>query len=568
MDNGFKGGLPIFEKRIRHIKRYREIAVAFSRNGFGFVIKELGLHELIPLPKRLTARQEQKHSKTTGERVRLFLEELGPTFVKMGQFASTRSDLIPEDITKELSKLQDQVPPFSSEEAKAVIEQELGTKIDDIFQEFDDQPLGSASIGQVHYAVLKSGDPVAVKVQRPNIKDRIKTDLEILKQLAVLAEYRLEWAERYDVKEIVEEFAKALAAELDYTVEGRNGDRIAGQFADDPHIDVPGVFWDFTTKKVLTMEYISGTKLTDIGLLARKGFNAKVLAERIANAIFHQIFIEGFFHGDPHPGNISARSGDSIVFMDFGMTGRLTRDTKDAFADLVISLMRQNTDGIIKAIMKMGVVPDDADIQMLTADVDLLRDKYYDIPFSQVSIGEAVNDLLSVAHAHYIQIPANMTLLGKALVTMEGTVERLDPDISIVKVAQPFGRQLLKERYRPKRMAEHLFNQWVEMGGVLTDMPKNLRDIAAMVKKGKLPVEISIAKADMFLHKLDRISNRLSFSIVLLSFSIIMVGLIIGSALGGQSSILWNIPAVEIGFGVATLMFLWLLFSIFRSGRF
>ncbi len=488
--------------------------------------------------------------------------------MKMGQFASTRSDLIPEYITKELAKLKNQVPSYPPEEAKTVIEQELGARTENLFESFHENPLGSASIGQVHYAVLKSGEPVAVKVQRPDIEDRIKTDLEILKQLAVLAEFRLEWAVRYQVKEIVEEFAKALQAELDYTIEGRNGDKIANQFTKNPHIHIPDVYWDYTTKKVLTMEYVSGTKLNDVRLLAREGYNIKKLAERLAHAVFHQIFMEGFFHADPHPGNIAALPGDGIVFMDFGMIGRLTPDMKDNFATLVIALMRQNTDGVIKAITKMGVVPDDVDIQTLTADVDLLRDKYYDIPFSQVSIGEAMNDLFSVAHDHYIQIPANLTLLGKSLATMEGTVEKLDPELSIIKVAEPFGRQMLRERYRPKRMAKDLFHQWTEMGEVLMDMPKNLRDVASIVKKGKLPVEISISKADMFLHKLDRISNRLSFSIVLLSFSIIMVGLIIGSALGGQSSILWDLPAIEIGFGVAILMFLWLLYSIFRSGRF
>lgn len=567
-NDGVKGGLPIFEKRIRHMKRYREIAVAFSRNGFGFIIKELGLDELIPLPKRLVTKQEKKHSKTTGERVRLFLEELGPTFVKMGQFASTRSDLLPEHITKELAKLQDQVPSYTTEEAKAVIEQELEAPADQVFSEFHETPLGSASIGQVHYAVLHSGESVAVKVQRPNIEDRIKTDLEILEQLAVLAELRLEWADRYQVKGIVEEFAKALLAELDYTIEGRNGDKIAKQFAKDPHIRVPDVHWDYTTKKVLTMEFISGTKFNDADVLAKEGYDTKILAERVANAIFHQIFIEGFFHGDPHPGNVAALPENTIVFMDFGMVGRLTPEMKDHFASLVIALMRQNTESIIKAITKMGLVPDDVDMQLLTSDVDLLRDKYYDMPFSQVSIGEAVNDLFSVAHAHYIQIPADMTLLGKALITMEGTVEKLDPELSIIKVAEPFGRQLLRERYRPKRLAKNFFHHWSEMGEALTDLPRNLQDIAAMVKKGKLPVEISLAKADMFLHKLDRISNRLSFSIVLLSFSIIMVGLIIGSALGGQASILWDFPAIEIGFVVAILMFLWLLYSIFRSGRF
>ncbi|WP_197046746.1 ABC1 kinase family protein [Oceanobacillus salinisoli] len=559
----------MFERRIRHIQRYREIAISFTRNGFGFLVKELGLHEILSLPKRIFVKNRQEvHKKTTGERIRLFLEDLGPTFVKIGQIASTRPDIIPEDIIHELEKLQSQASPLSYEEVKVSVEEEFGAPLEEIFLEFREVPLGSASIGQVHYGVLKSGEQVAVKVQRPNIENIIKTDLEILQTLAVLAEIRLEWAARYQVTAIIEEFSKSLLAELDYRVEGRNADKMAKQFEDKRHIRIPEVFWDYTTKKVLTMEYVEGTKLNDIEVLREEGYDLKVFSNRIANAIFHQILIEGFFHGDPHPGNISVLPGEVIVLMDFGMVGRLTSDMKDNFASLVIALMRQSTDGVVKAIMRMGLVPDEVHMQRLRLDVEELREKYYDIPFSEVSIGEAVKDLFSVANQHQIRIPADLTLMGKTLLTMEGLVERLDPDISIIKIAEPFGHRLLRERYRPKNVAENVLNQWQEYGEILIDIPRNIQELTGMLKKGKLPLEISTPKIELFLTKLDRISNRLSFSIVLLAFSIIMVGLIIGSAIRGQSSLLWNVPAVEIGFVVALLMFLWLLFSIFRSGRF
>lgn len=293
-----------------------------------------------------------------------------------------------------------------------------------------------------------------------------------------------------------------------------------------------------------------------------------MLAERVVQAIFHQILIEGFFHGDPHPGNILALPGEVIVFMDFGMVGRLTPEMKYHFASLVIAMMHQSTDGVIKAITRMGLVPDDVNMQQLRSDVDQLRGNYYDVPLSQVSLGEAVNDLFSVAYQHHIQIPADLTLLGKTLLTIEGMVEKLDPELSIIKVAEPFGRQLLKERYHPKKVAEHVLNHLVEYGEILTQLPKHVQELTSVMKKGKIRMEITIPELDLFLTKLDRISNRLSFSIVLLSFSIIMVGLIIGSALSRQSTLLWNIPAIEIGFGVAILMFLWLLYSIFKSGRF
>jgi ubiquinone biosynthesis protein len=503
-----------------------------------------------------------------GERVRLFLEELGPTFVKIGQIASTRPDLIPADIIHELEKLQDDVSPFSFGDVERIIEQELGHKIDTIFEEFSETPLAAASIGQVHYAVLKSGERVAVKIQRPNIRNIINTDLEILQELAMLAELRLEWASRYQLRDIVEEFSKSLRDELDYTIEGRNAEKVAKQFENDPNIRIPKVYWDYSTQKVLTMEYIEGTKLNEIKKMDDKGFNRKVLAERLVRATFHQILVEGFFHGDPHPGNILALPGEVIVFMDFGMVGRLTPEMKYHFASLVIAMMRQSTDGVIKAITQMGLVPDDVNMQKLRSDVDELKEKYYDVPLSEISLGEAVSDLFSVAYQHHIKIPADLTLLGKTLLTIEGTVEQLDPELSIIQVAEPFGHKLLKERYHPKKVVEKAINHLFEYGEIISELPKHIQELTSIIKKGKIRMEFTIPELDLFLTKLDRISNRLSFSIVLLAFSIIMVGFIIGSALGRQSTLLWNIPAIEIGFGVAILMFLWLLYSIFKSGKF
>jgi ubiquinone biosynthesis protein len=529
----------------------------------------LGLLELLSLPKRLFVQGAQAvQTKTMGERIRMFLEELGPTFVKMGQIASTRPDLIPAEILHELEKLQDSVPPFSFQDVRRIMEQELGGTLEDLFAEFQETPLAAASIGQVHYAVLKSGEGVAIKVQRPHIRTIVETDLDILQEIAALAELRLEWAARYQMRDIVQEFSKSLRAEMDYTNEARNTEKIAAQFAGDPKIRIPKVYWEYSTQKVLTMEYVQGLKLSEVNTLDQQGYDRKVLAERVVRSIFQQILIKGFFHGDPHPGNIFVLPGDSIAFLDFGMVGRLTPDMKHHFASLVIAMMRQSTDGVIKAITRMGLVPEEIDMQRLRADVEQLREKYYNVPFSQISLGEAVNNLFAVAYQHRIRIPADLTLLGKTLLTMEGLVEQLDPELSIIKIAEPFGRQLLKERYHPKKMTENAFNYLVEYGEILSELPKRIHDLTSVMKKGKMHMEITIPELDQFLTKLDRISNRLSFSIVLLSFSIIMVGLIIGSALGRQTTLLWKFPVIETGFVVATMMFIWLLYSIFKSGRF
>ncbi|SDH76168.1 ubiquinone biosynthesis protein [Paenibacillus naphthalenovorans] len=553
---------------MRHISRYRDIAIALIRHGFGIVVEEIGFAQFLSLPQRMFFEPKKKDPKSVGERIRLVLQELGPTFVKLGQIASTRPDLLPEEIIRELEKLQDRVPPFSFQEVRGIIQEELADEPDNIFQHFEDTPLAAASIGQVHQAVLRSGEKVAVKVQRPNIASVIETDLEILQDLAALAEHRLEWAARYQIRIMVDEFSKSLRAELDYTMESRNAEKIAKQFGNDPAIYVPKVFLEYSTKKVLTMEYVDGVKLNEPDKLKQYGYNPKNLAERLAKAIFHQIFNNGFFHGDPHPGNVLVLPGEVIAFIDFGMVGRLSPEMKYHFSSLVIALMRQSTDGVIKAILRMGLVPDDVNMAQLRGDVEQLREKYYGVPLSQISLGEAVNDLFRTAFRHSIRIPPDLTLLGKTLLTVEGVVEKLDPAFRIFDIAEPIGRQLLKERLHPKSVSVTVWNRVSDYGELLLDLPKHMKEVTSLIKQGRLRLEIAVPELDLFLKKLDRISNRLSFSIVLLSFSIIMVGVIIGSSLGRQSTLLWQFPAIEMGLGLAMIMFLWLLYSIFKSGRF
>ncbi|MDR7076554.1 ubiquinone biosynthesis protein [Neobacillus niacini] len=560
----------MIKKKIRHIQRYRDIVYAFTKYGFGFVMKELGLLDLLSVPKRVFVEGNiSLNSRTTGERIRLFLEDLGPTFVKIGQIASTRPDIIPDDILQELVKLQDQVSIFSFDEVKRILEQELADSLENSFAEFCETPLAAASIGQVHSAVLLTGERVAVKIQRPNIISVIETDLEILQDLARLAESRIDWVERYQIRTIVEELSRSLREELDYENEGRNAEKIDKQFRNDSKVHIPKVYWEYTTKKVLTMEFIDGVKLNEIDMLDQVGYDTKVLGEKVVNALFHQILIDGFFHGDPHPGNIVALPGQVIAFMDFGMVGRITSEMRSHIASFVIALMRKNTAEVVRTIISMGLVPDDVELKQLHADVDKLREKYIDVPFSQMSVGTAVNELFSVAYRHKIQIPTDLTILGKTLLTLEGTVEKLNHEISILAVAEPFGRQLLMERFKPKNVAEFAWSNFTEYGDILQEFPKTIKEFTSVMKKGKMQIEITTPEMDPVLKKLNRISNRLSFSIVLLAFSIILVGIIIGASLSGQTSILFSkIPLIEIGSGIAATMFLLLLYSIFKSGRF
>ncbi|WML38835.1 AarF/ABC1/UbiB kinase family protein [Neobacillus sp. OS1-2] len=560
----------MIKKRIRHIQRYRDIVYAFTKYGFGFIINEMGLTELLAVPKKVFAEGNKTlRHKTTGERIRLFLEELGPTFVKMGQIASTRPDMIPADMIQELVKLQDQVQLFPFKEVERIIEHEFAESMETLFAAFSEQPLAAASIGQVHYAELHTGERVAVKIQRPNIRKIIETDLEILQDLARLAEAKLNWAERYQIRDIVAELAQSIRLELDYEIEGRNAEKIARQFSTNPDVRIPKIYWENTTPKVLTMEYLEGVKLNEVEKLHKEGYESKILAERVVNAVFQQILIDGFFHGDPHPGNILALPGNAIAFMDFGIIGQLTPEMKQYVSSFVIAMMNQNTDEVVRTITNMGLVPDEVNHRKLRADVDMLREKYSRVPFSEMSLGRAVNDLFSVAFRHRIRIPTDLTILGKTLLTMEGMVEKLNPELSIIKIAKPFGRRLIKERFHPKNVAEKVRMQFSEYEEIFTEMPQTLKDITTIMKKGKMKIEITTPELDLFLKKVNRISNRMSFSIVLLAFSIIMAGVIIGASLSGQTStMLTKIPAIEIGFVIATTMFLWLLYSIFKSGRF
>lgn len=560
----------IIKKRIEYINRYREIAKQFSLSGLGFIVEEIGLDEFLNIPKRVILRQSKNEhvEKTRGERVRLFLERMGPTFIKLGQIASTRPDVVPMDIVKELEKLQSNVPPFGYDSAKTLIDDSLGAPVEELFSEFEETPLGSASIGQVHKARTIEGDEVAVKIQRPNIERVVRNDLEILHHLATLAEERLEWARKYHLVEMIEEFSESITDELDYTIEARNAEKIRRQFKEDETIKIPEVKRELSTKNILVMEYVEAMPINHFEEIDAAGYDRNTLADRLTKSMFHQMFVEGFYHGDPHPGNISILDDESIVFMDFGMVGRLTKDMKAHFASLLIAMMKQDAGGVVKAITKMGVVPDDVDMASLNRETEKVRDKYYDVALSRLNFGEAVQDIFSIANNHHIGLPQDFTILAKSLMTLESIVSQLDPDFSIVDVAEPFGHLLMKEKYNPKNIANRYLSDFIDLGDDVSDVSANLKEFSKGLKHQQLPIDMNIEGVNDFFKKMDRVGNRLSFSIGLLSFSIIMVGLIVGAAIAGQTTVIWSIPAIEIGFVLAVFLFLGLLYSIFKSGRF
>ncbi len=416
--------------------------------------------------------------------------------------------------------------------------------------------------------MLHTGEDVAVKIQRPNIEKTVRTDLEILRHLAVLAESNLEWARNYQVTDMIEEFSDALINELDYSIEARNVERIGKTHKNDSQIKIPEIYWEYSTKNVMVMDYIKGVPVNNLAKLDEMNINRSEVADKLAKAIFQQIFEEGYFHGDPHPGNVSVLEDGTIVFLDFGMIGRLTSDLKNNFGSLLISLMRKDSGGVVKAIVKMGVVPGDVSMRDLNREAEIMRDKYYDVPLSKLNFSDAVNDLFGIANKYKIKLPQDFTILAKTLLTLESVVSHLDPDFSIMDVAEPFGKALLLERYNPKNLLNFQIDEIQQLGTELREVTENVHQFSKGLKNQNLPIEIDVKGRSQFSKHLDRVINRLSFSIVLLAFSIIMVGLIVGSAILGEGSIIFRIPIIEIAAIFAMVMFAWLLWSIVKSGRF
>ena len=549
-----------------HIDRYRQILQVLFKYGFGELMDNLKIEQIweAGLRKISRKRREAVDTLTGPERFRLALEELGPTFVKLGQVLSTRPDLIPLTFIEELTKLQDEVPPFPYSEVREIIQAETGKFPEELFESFDEKPLAAASIGQVHRARLKNGSEVVVKVQRPRIKKTIEIDLEIMLHLAGLMERHLEELQVIQPSRIVEEFARTLEEEIDYTVELSHIERFAKQFEKDDTIRVPRVYRELSTERILTMENIHGIKGSDLEALKRGGYDLPLLAERGADLIMKQIFVHGFFHGDPHPGNIFFLPENIICYVDFGMMGRIGRSEREDFADMLMAVVQRNDKKMVEAMLKLTEYDIEPDREKLELQMGNFIDRYLYLPLKDLRLGRLLQQLLELVTENRLTIKANFFLMMKALSQVESLGVELDPDFEIITRAKPFVQRVQMARLNPKRIAEELFESGSELVSLLKDIPGEVRSILEQTRNGKLKIIFQHRGLDRILTTLDRSSNRVAFAIVL-------AALIIGSSLIVLSGIppKWgDVPIIGlVGFLVAGMMGFWLLITIIRHGR-
>ena len=501
---------------------------------------------------------------TRPQRLRMAFEELGPTYIKLGQVLSTRPDLIPMDFIQELSKLQDDVPAFPFKEVCKVVESEFGRPPQELFDSLEEVPQASASIGQVHRAVLKDGEAVAVKFQRPGIRKIIEVDLEIMLHLATLAEHHIEELALHRPVKIVDEFARTLEKEIDYQIEATSMERCARQFLDDPHVYIPKVYREVTTSRVLTAEFVDGIKISDIDGLEAAGLDRKVITARGADLVLKQVFEYGFFHADPHPGNIFALSNNVICLIDFGMVGMVDRQTRDDFVDLLDSIVHQNEILASEVLLKLTYWDEEPDRRLLEREVADFMGRHLYKPLGEIELGKLLQQMLEVAGEFQLRIPPDLFLMIKALGTVEGVGRMLDPDFDMIARATPFIANVKLQRYKPERIVEDIFDLSARLLRFIRQFPKELLDIAQMIRQQKLSLQIEHRGLETMLVTHDRISNRISFSILI-------AALIIGSALiviSETPPLIYGISLIGIIlFFAAAIMGIWLLVAILKKGK-
>ena len=552
-------------RTIQHLNRFREIVGVFLKYGYEDLAHRLHLPQMLKLRSESgRAQQAAIHQLTQPEKVRRACEELGPTFVKIGQILSTRPQLLPDGFAEELAKLQDSVAPITFAEVRQAVEGGLKRPLAEVYAEFEETPIGSASIAQVHRGRLKTGQRVVVKVQRPGIDEKVRVDLEILHQVAALAERHLEESRVHRPTAVVEEIRRTLSQELDFTIEAAHLERFARQFADERTIYIPAVYHELSTREILTMEYIEGIKASNFRELQTAQLDQPEIARRIADLMMKQFFIHGFFHADPHPGNIHILPENVVCFLDFGMMGFLGRRGRENFAALVAGIARRNEVAVADALIRLSasdIEPSRANLEAETAE--FMHQHFYR-PLSELEFGKLTTELVHLTTRHGLRIPPDFFLMLKSLSAMETLVRQLHPGHNLIEQATPFLKRVRMQRYGPRKMAQSFFEVGLEFAELAQALPGELRRIIAHLKTGETRVIFKHEGLEPAMNSWDRGTNRLAYAIML-------AAMVIGSAVIVHARIppVWNgIPVIGLaGFIISALMAMGLILAILKHGK-
>jgi ubiquinone biosynthesis protein len=551
---------------VTHPRRYAEIVAVLVKYGFVDAVRTLHLTPYLHAGRRLLAAAGRPLSPelSRAQRIRLALEELGPTFVKFGQALSIRADQLPADVIAELVLLQDAVAPLPPGSVERVVEAEFGAPLADLFASFDSEPLASASIAQVHLATLPSGETVAVKVRRPEIERVIDSDIAVLMDIARLAERHLPDAALYSLGELVDEFARTIRRELDLSREGRILARVAAQFEGDETLRFPRVHWPLTTPAVLTMEFLDGVKVSAVGTAAAADLDPVMVAKRGADFVFRQILVHGLFHADPHPGNILVLPGNVVAFVDFGIVGRIGRRMRDELAQVVLAIGRRDAERLADLVVAIATPLRPANMELLTADLAEMLDVYADVAIGDLSLRDVFRSITDAMARHRLRLPADVLLLIKSISTIESVGRDLDPTFRIVEYATPHVEEMLAQKRRPRVVATRAADRGRVAVKALGSLPGGVAAIVNRVKRDGLRIDFVHRNLDHFIREMDRSSNRLSFAVVIAA--IVIGSSIVVHAGVGPMAFGYPMPGL-VGFLTAGLLGLGLAWGILRSGR-
>lgn len=556
----------LFNQTFRNLGRIREILGVLVKYGFEDLITNSTLRNFVSETRRHSWLRQEKpvFEYTRWERIRMIAEELGPTFVKLAQVLSIRPDMMPEPLIKEFEKLQDRVPPFPFEQARAIIEKELGCKIEDVFDDFTEKPLASASIGQVHKARLKTGQEVVVKVQRPEVAEIVERDLAIIKDLVQRADRYLKKQGVLNAPDVVRAFDRSISKELDYNNEARNIERFRNFYKGFKNFYIPRAYREFSTEKVLVIEYANGCKINDVVQLKAWGLDPRKVAENGMDIYLTQIFEFGLFHADPHPGNVMVRRDGVICLIDFGMTGQLMAKDKQSFAGIFVSMSQQDPKRMASHLKKLSISDNIEDMRAFQYDLNEIIEDFIGLDVSESSISEMVTRLQKVMFDYQIVVPGSIFLIFRAFAILEGIGKQVHPHFNTYEFIKPYGRKIIEEQFSPKNLLNEFTYRAEQLNDYVISFPRDVKELMTKLKKGKLHFEIEHQGYGYLLKKWDSLTNRIVITMLIASF-------LVGSAIsmtadwGPDMPRKYGIPMISYyGLFCAGILGIMLFYSVLR----